>query len=315
MPTLRSSKSAAAPVKPVPVLPANPGHPAFSIVGIGASAGGLEALERFLKNVPPACGLTFVVVQHLDPTHKGIMVELLQRATAMQVLQIKDRMKVVPDRVYVIPPNHDLSILHDVLHLLEPAAPRGLRLPIDFFLRALAADQQERSIGVILSGMGSDGTLGLCAIKEKAGAVFVQTPASAKFDSMPGSAVDAGLADVAAPAELTTSKEEMQSMNEEWQTVNHELQARLDELSRAGDDMKNLLNGNDIATLFLDEQLKVRRFTTQTTRIIELIPGDAGRPVTDLATEMDCPERATDTNDVLRSLVFHERRVSARDGR
>src|ERR1700692_96891 len=161
----------------------------FPVVGIGASAGGLEPLEQFLAHVPKACGLGFVVVQHLDPTHKGILVELLQRNTPMQVVQIKDRMKIEPDHVYVIPPNKDLSILHGVLHLLAPAAPRGLRLPIDFFFRSLAADRQERSIGAILSGMGSDGTLGLRAIKEKAGAVFVQTPASAKFDSMPRMAI------------------------------------------------------------------------------------------------------------------------------
>jgi two-component system CheB/CheR fusion protein len=173
----------------------------FPIVGLGASAGGLEALEQFLGHVPKGCGLGFVVVQHLDPTHKGIMVELLQRSTTMPVVQIKDRMKVEPDHVYVIPPNKDLSILHGVLHLLEPAAPRGLRLPIDFFFRSLADDRQGQSIGVILSGMGSDGTLGLRAIKEKAGAVFVQTPTSAKFDSMPRMAIDAGLADVVAPAE------------------------------------------------------------------------------------------------------------------
>ena len=178
----------------------------FPLVGLGASAGGLEALEQFLGHVPKGCGLGFVVVQHLDPTHKGILVELLQRSTSMPVLQIKDRMKTAPNHVYVIPPNRDLSILHGVLHLLEPAAPRGLRLPIDFFFRSLAADQQEQSIGVILSGMGSDGTLGLRAIKEKAGAVFVQTPASAKFDSMPRMAIDAGLADVIAPAEELPGK-------------------------------------------------------------------------------------------------------------
>jgi two-component system CheB/CheR fusion protein len=173
----------------------------FPIVGLGASAGGLEALEQFLSHVPKACGIGFVVVQHLDPTHKGIMVELLQRNTAMPVVQIKDRMRIEPDHVYVIPPNKDLSVLHGILHLLEPAAPRGLRLPIDFFFRSLADDRHENSIGVILSGMGSDGTLGLRAIKEKAGAAFVQTPASAKFDSMPRTAIDAGLADVVAPSE------------------------------------------------------------------------------------------------------------------
>jgi two-component system CheB/CheR fusion protein len=172
----------------------------FPVVGIGASAGGLEALEQFLGRVPPASGLAFVVVQHLDPTYKGMIVELLQRATAIPVAQAEDGMKVEPNHVYVIPPNRDLSILHGVLYLLEPAAPRGLRLPIDFFFRSLADDLQASSIGVILSGMGSDGMLGLRAIKEKAGAVFVQTPASAKFDGMPRSAVDDGQADVVASA-------------------------------------------------------------------------------------------------------------------
>lgn len=150
--------------------------------------------------------MAFVIVQHLDPTHKGIMPELLQRATQMRVVQVKDRTKVQPECVYVIPPNKDMSILHGVLHLLEPAAPRGLRLPIDFFLRALAQDQRERSIGVILSGMGSDGTLGLRAIKEKAGVVLVQDPATAKFDGMPRSAIDAGLADIVAPVDELPAK-------------------------------------------------------------------------------------------------------------
>ena len=178
----------------------------FPIVGIGASAGGLEALEQFLGHVPPGSGMAFVIVQHLDPTHKGIMPELLQRTTGMKVIQVKDRTPVQPDCVYVIPPNKDMSILHGILHLLAPAAPRGLRLPIDFFLRSLAQDQQERSLGVILSGMGSDGTLGLRAIKEKAGVVLVQEPATAKFNGMPRSAIDAGLADIVAPADALPGK-------------------------------------------------------------------------------------------------------------
>ena len=144
-----------------PLIPAGT---TFPIVGIGASAGGLEALETFLQNVPEDSGMAFVIVQHLDPTHKGIMVELLQRATPMKVTQVRDRMAVERDHVYVIPPNKDMCILHGALHLLVPVAQRGLRLPIDFFFRSLADDLQDRSIGVILSGMGSDGTLGLRAI-------------------------------------------------------------------------------------------------------------------------------------------------------
>ncbi|MBE0539791.1 MAG: PAS domain-containing protein [Verrucomicrobia bacterium] len=178
-----------------------PARVSFPIIGIGASAGGLEALERFLSHVPKKSGLAFVIVQHLDPTRKGIMPELLQRATAMRVIQVKDRTPVQTDQVYVIPPNKDMSILHGVLHLLEPASPRGLRLPIDFFLRSLAQDQQEHSIAVILSGMGSDGTLGLRDVKEKGGLVLVQDLATAKFDGMPRSAIDSGLADIVAPVD------------------------------------------------------------------------------------------------------------------
>jgi chemotaxis methyl-accepting protein methylase len=179
---------------------------AFPVIGIGASAGGLEALELFLENVPENSGMAFVIIQHLDPNRKGMMVELLQRATALPVFQVQEQMTVQPNSVYVIPPNKDMSIFHGVLHLFEPAAPRGLRLPIDYFFRSLADDQQERSIGVILSGMGSDGTLGLGAIKERGGAVFVQDPASAKFDSMPNSAIENGLADVVAPVEGLPAK-------------------------------------------------------------------------------------------------------------
>jgi chemotaxis methyl-accepting protein methylase len=179
---------------------------AFPVIGIGASAGGLETLSLFLANVPKDSGAAYVIVQHLDPTHKDLMVELLQRNTSMQVFQARDRLRIKPDCVYVIPPNKDMSILRGVLHLLAPLSPRGLRLPIDYFFRALADDQQERSIGVILSGMGSDGTLGLRAIKERAGATFVQEPATAKFDSMPRHAIEAGLADVIAPVEALPAR-------------------------------------------------------------------------------------------------------------
>ena len=178
----------------------------FPIVGIGASAGGLEALGLFLKNVPKESNMAYVIVQHLDPTHKGMMVELLQRSTSMKVIQVKDRTRIQSKCIYVIPPNKDMSILHGVLHLFDMVEPRGLRLPIDFFFRSLADDQQDKSIGVVLSGMGSDGTLGLRAIKEKAGIVFVQDPNSAKFSSMPQSAIDSGLADVVAKVEEIPAK-------------------------------------------------------------------------------------------------------------
>ena len=178
----------------------------FPIVGIGASAGGLEALELFFANMPKDCGMAFVVIQHLDPTHAGIMPELLQRITPMKVLQASDRLKVIPGHVYVIPPNKSMSLLNGTLLLFDPVQLRGLRLPIDIFFRSLALDRQERSIGIVLSGMGSDGTLGLKAIKEKHGIVLVQDPATAKFDGMPNSAVEAVVADIVAPAEQLPAK-------------------------------------------------------------------------------------------------------------
>jgi len=178
----------------------------FYIAGIGASAGGLEALGQFFAQMPPNGGLAFVVVTHLDPTQKGMMPELLQRFTKMKVYQVKDGLKAAPNCVYVIPPNKDLSILHGTLHLLEPTASRGLRLPIDFFFKHLADDQKEKSIAIILSGMGSDGTLGVSAIKEKMGMVMVQDIRSAKSDGMPRSAIGTGLVDYVAPVEELPAK-------------------------------------------------------------------------------------------------------------
>jgi two-component system CheB/CheR fusion protein len=174
----------------------------FPIVGIGASAGGLEALEQFLGNVPEGSGMAYVVIQHLDPTQKGMLPELLQRVTRMKVFQVKDRLHISPDCVYVIPPNTSMSILKGVLHLFEPLETRGLRLPIDYFMRSLADDQRELAIGVVLSGMGSDGSIGLRAIKENNGIVVVQDPESAKFDSMPRNAIEMVVVDLVAPPNL-----------------------------------------------------------------------------------------------------------------
>ncbi len=150
--------------------------------------------------------MAFVVIQHLDPNHAGIMPELLQRITSMKVFQASDSLKVKPNCVYVIPPNKSLSLLNGALHLFEPVESRGLRFPIDIFFRSLADDQVDKSIGIVLSGMGSDGSLGLKAIKEKNGIVLVQEPDSAKFDGMPRSAVEAVIADIVAPAEELPAK-------------------------------------------------------------------------------------------------------------
>lgn len=181
------------------------GHPlshalVFPIVCLGASAGGLEAFEQFLSHIPGKSGMAYIVIQHLDPTQKGMLPELLQRISPIPVFQAQDKMRVKPGCVYVIPPNKSMSILKSVLYLFEPVETRGLRLPIDFFMRSLAVDQQENGIGIILSGMGSDGSAGVRALKEKNGLVLVQDPTDAKFDSMPRSAIDSVLPDIIAPA-------------------------------------------------------------------------------------------------------------------
>jgi two-component system, chemotaxis family, CheB/CheR fusion protein len=176
---------------------------ATSIIGIGASAGGLVALEQFLQRIPPGSGVACIVVQHLDPTQKALLPELLQRVTAMQVRAAEQDMRIEPDHVYVIPPNTELTVVDGKLQLAEPAQPRGMRLPVNVLFSSLASGQGERAIGVVLSGMGSDGTAGLQAIKAVGGLTAAQSPESAQFDSMPKSAIEAGCADiVAAPGEL-----------------------------------------------------------------------------------------------------------------
>lgn len=176
-------------------------QPGFQIVGIGASAGGLEAFEHFFRSTPAKSGLAFVLVPHLDPGHASILTEILQRATAIPVVEAMDQMVVEPDMVYVIPPNRDMAIFHGVLQLSVPGLPRGQRMPIDAFLRSLAEDQGERAVGIILSGTGTDGTLGLRAILGAGGVTLVQSPATAKYDGMPASAVQAGYATQVLPVE------------------------------------------------------------------------------------------------------------------
>ena len=182
---------------------AAPHSQTFPIVGIGTSAGGLAALEQFFRQMPAASGMAFVVIQHLDPHHKGMLPELLQRSTALPVMPAEHHMPVQPDHIYVIPSNRDIGIKDGSLLLTRPAKIRGLHLPIDSFFSALAANSGPLAVGVILSGMGSDGTHGSREIKSHGGLVAVQEPKSADFDSMPRSVIAAKCADlVATPAEL-----------------------------------------------------------------------------------------------------------------
>lgn len=176
-------------------------HADFPVVGIGASAGGLEAFEKFFIHMPPDSGIAFVLIPHLDPTHASMLTDLLGRYTKMNVVEVKDGMKIEPNGVYVIPPNKIMSIYNESFKLSKPEEPHGLRMPIDSFFRSLAADRKEKAICIILSGSGSDGTLGLKAISEAGGLSMVQEPATAQYNGMPKSAIDTGIVDFILPVE------------------------------------------------------------------------------------------------------------------
>jgi two-component system, chemotaxis family, CheB/CheR fusion protein len=202
--SVETPKTGVTAVAPEPLQPTAVGFP---IVGIGASAGGLAAFEAFFSGMPADAdpGMAFVLVQHLDPNHKSILGDLIRRYTRMQVFEVEDGMVVRPNCAYIIPPNRDMAFLSGTLQLLEPSSPRGQRLPIDFFFRSLAQDQRERAIGIVLSGTGSDGTLGVRAIKGERGMVMAQNPASSEYDGMPRSALATGLVDYELPpAEMPT---------------------------------------------------------------------------------------------------------------
>jgi two-component system CheB/CheR fusion protein len=419
----------------------------FPIVGIGASAGGFDAFGAFFAAMPADSGMAFVLVQYLDPTHESLTARLLARRTAMPVIEIKDRLPVEANHVYVIPPNRYLTISDSVLHLHEPVLQRGMRMPIDYFLRSLAKAQREKAIGIILSGTGTDGTLGVRAIKGEGGIALAQSPETAQYDGMPRSAIATGVVDyigpiesmpdvlvrysthayakaveqggssaseiaelrengavrrirlVATPAtapsevegplvisfqeepaelpcvteeaggsaggdeafiqqlerelqetrndlqgtieemessneelkaaneevmsvneelqltneELETSKEELRSLNEELLTVNCQLEEKLRELEAANDDLDNLLSSTDIATIFLDRDMNIKRFTAPATRLFNLIATDEGRPVSDISPKFDAPGLLADASVVLDRLVPIEKEVRVCD--
>lgn len=176
-------------------------QPAFLIVGIGASAGGLEAMEEFFRHMPPSSGMAFVVVSHQHADHVSLLPSLLGRCTAMPVVQVTDGIKVEPNRVYLAPGGIQMAMLLGSLHFMEPHSKERVPLPIDYFFHALAKDQTQRAVGVILSGTGTDGTVGMRAIKSESGLTIAQDPQTAKYQGMPQSAIAAGLVDVVQPVD------------------------------------------------------------------------------------------------------------------
>src|SRR5262245_9138417 len=174
----------------------------FPVVGVGASAGGLEAFRQLLDHLPNDTGMAFVFVQHLDPARESILAELLSRATDMPVKEVKHGMRVEPNCVYVIPPNTNMAIANGALRLAPREETRGQHRSIDYFMRSLAEEKRNRAIGVILSGTASDGTLGLEAIKGEGGTTFAQDEETARYDGMPHSAISAGCVDFVLPPEV-----------------------------------------------------------------------------------------------------------------
>ncbi len=168
----------------------------FPIVGVGASAGGLDAFKQLLQALPDDTGMAYVLVQHLSPEHESMLAQLLETSSRMRVCEIADGMPVEANRVYIIPPEKDVALSHRKLTLVPRTTTRGLHMPVDYFLRSLAEAQRGKAIGVILSGTGSDGTLGLKAVKGEGGIAFAQDPSSAAHDGMPRSAIASGCVDL-----------------------------------------------------------------------------------------------------------------------
>jgi two-component system CheB/CheR fusion protein len=189
------------PAKPASATALLPEPSGFLIVGIGASAGGLEAMEEFFRHMPPSSGMAFVVVSHQHAGHVSLLPSLLGKCTAMPVVEAKDGMAVEANNVYMAPGGVNLAILHGILHFMDAPTKERVPLPIDYFFRSLAEDQKQRAVGIVLSGTGSDGSVGLRTIKAESGLTIAQEPQSAKYQSMPRSAIDAGVADVVQPVE------------------------------------------------------------------------------------------------------------------
>ena len=203
------------------------------IVGIGASAGGLEAIEAFFANMPCDSNLAFVIIQHLSPEHKSIMASLLEKYTTMNVMEIQDGMKVQSNCIYLNSPNKEIDILNSTFHLMTPTQTRAVRLPIDHFFRSLANDHGEKAICIILSGTGTDGTLGLKAVKGAGGMTMVQSEAQAHYKNMPQSAIDTGLVDYILNVE--------QMPSELLKYVQHAYIKRPDKLTKPTEEMESNL--------------------------------------------------------------------------
>src|SRR5690348_3381010 len=175
------------------------GDASFPVVAIGASAGGLDAFRILLSALPAESGMAFILIQHLDPSHASMMVDLLARHTTMSVLEARDNMRLEPDHVYIIAPGRYLAVRDGALRLSSPGASQAVRMPFDVLLQSLAEEFGERAVCIILSGTGTDGSTGARAINEVGGLVVAQDPEEAEYDGMPHSAIATGAVDLVLP--------------------------------------------------------------------------------------------------------------------
>lgn len=314
-------------------------HKDFIAVGIGASAGGIGALKEFFAAMDPNSGMAFVVILHLSPKHDSSLAAILQKETSMPVHQVTGTAKVRPNEVYVIPPNKQLAMLDGSIGVTEASTTRGVRVSIDLFFRTLASAYGRNGVCVVLSGTGTDGTVGLKHVKESNGFAIVQDPGDAEYvtrrleeelrrtkdrlrttieqhetsiEELKASneelqAINEELR--SASEELKTSKEELQSVNDELTTVNHELKDKIEEVSRTNSDLQNLMSSTDIGTIFLDKRLRIKRFTPSVQELFNLITTDIGRPLEHLTHKLEYTKLSDDAETVLRTLTPIQREV------
>jgi two-component sensor histidine kinase len=317
------------------------------VIGIGASAGGVEALEILFGSMPSAVHAAFVIVTHLGPHRESLLTEIIARRTSLPVHTAENGGQLRPGHVYVLPADAVVTVLDGRLQLKPIEEQARERNPIDIFFASLARDLTDRAVGIVMSGAGSDGTLGVKAIKQEGGLTIAQGSdgAGPASEGMPSSAIATGLVDLVLPAEHIGAKLEqyerslrslsrmaeetdrlsgdetlketcdrLQATIEEYETALEELTAKFDELHRSNADLSNLFESTQIATVFLDKNLLIRSFTPAVTRVVNLIPSDRGRPITDIAHQLEDVDLGSEVRRVLQERRSHERPVRMRNG-
>jgi PAS domain S-box-containing protein len=288
-------------------------HP--TVVAIGASGDCLAALKTLLAGVPPDTGLAYVVVIHLWPEHESPLAEVLRPHVQIPVQQVDTTVALEPDHVYVLPPNANLHAVDTHLRLSEPEARRQERAPIDHLFGTLARTHEGLAIGVIVTGTGSDGALGLREIKEKGWLAVVQNPIEAEHDGMPRSAIATGAVDLVLPLAEIMDAVLRHAYSEELKSTKEELRSTLEELEASKEEVEDLLTASEIAILFLDRELRIQRFTPNVGELFSVEMADRGRPLSDLAHRLVGSEIVEIAQRVLASLDPIEREVKDESGR